>query len=127
MKTFNEFINQSDYSAFTIGRNSMPQIDNMDSFLKWMDDNGESYYKHPNMETDLLKPTQFDYDQSKVDDIILNGNFDKPVLIGSDFYVLDGHHRYYAAKQSNNVLNVVRSRNKTINQLMRLVLDFKES
>lgn len=100
------------FSAFAISRANMPQIDDIDGFIKFTSKFGIGYNKITLYDLSGINPTQTDFNQDKIDSIksswnLVTGN-DKPVLISKeDGFVLDGHHRYLAAKQLQTPLNIV--------------------
>lgn len=75
-----------------------------------------------------LKPTQAEYSQSKTDsakDIEPGGDRDV-VMVSSDGYVLDGHHRWLAAAQQGKDVKVVRF-SAPIDRLMDAVWRFPDT
>jgi uncharacterized protein (DUF1015 family) len=99
----------SSFSGFLLSRVQMPQIDDIEDFKTFLYEN-DIRFVSIRLELDnflsknIFKPTQTDYDENKVDRIVAdleNKNLDevKPVIFSEDGYVLDGHHRYYAAKK----------------------------
>lgn len=87
----------------------MPQIKDIDSFLSYVSSQGHSSMDMVG-DVDDFRPTQTDFDQDKVDrikyDMIHNPRkANKSILVTSDGFVLDGHHRYLAAKQLNNMIS----------------------
>lgn len=90
-----------------IMRSDMPQIKDKDYLyvLKIFKDYGVPY-RLQNVNTDDLFPIQKDFIKSKVDNIandITSGKQMKPIFISSDYYIVDGHHRWLANKQLNNI------------------------
>jgi ParB-like chromosome segregation protein Spo0J len=60
----------------------------------------------------ILLPTQTDFNQDKVDQIKSDWNYivgnQKPIIASKeDGFVLDGHHRFFAAKQLGTGINVI--------------------
>lgn len=80
-------------------RHTMPQLTNFDAFK---DDLAKSSI---GMKLDTLKPheldpTQSNFNQEKVDRMKADGGWNaKPIIASRDGYVIDGHHRWLAAKQ----------------------------
>ncbi len=86
--------------GFHIPRSQMPQIfgDLTSNFLEFLDSEGISH-KKVNMPSEKLKVTQGEIDIGKIipfikDGLVIRNN--KPLLISSDGYILDGHHRFVA-------------------------------
>jgi len=104
----------------------MPQIEDVSKFTRHLSKAGISWVR---MKADPahMKPIQTDYDQNKVDAIIksINTNDTKPVIISSDMFVIDGHHRYMAHKQTSTMLPSVQV-SIPVNQLLRVIADYLE-
>lgn len=90
------------YLISEIKREEMPQVsrDNLPKAVKWMRDNGTDVEltKKPASE---LKPTQEDLEKDKVKN--MTDKFDsvgdiKALVVSNDGYIIDGHHRWAAAK-----------------------------
>lgn len=80
-------------SGYMVPRADMPQLENkhVKSFLK--DHGVDSKIEHRS--TSELKPTQSQFNPEKIASMDKTG-MSKPILISSDDYVLDGHHRWLA-------------------------------
>jgi hypothetical protein len=90
-----------------IERKDMPQIARKDQkeFIKWARRQGITINPEQAF-TSLLKPTQTQYDQARVDAMtpeIWEHKQDKPVLVSSDNRVLDGTHHWKKHEQEGNV------------------------
>lgn len=103
MKSFKEFITES----FMIARVNMPQIESVDDFTDWLDQNkGINTYPYFAY-VDGYKPLQAEgFDEYKIRNICMdirkdpdNIPFMKPIIVSGDGFVIDGHHRYLAAKR----------------------------
>ena len=125
MKEFNHVLKEElvPFSAFLIARMSMPQIKDVADFKSYLDNIGidtEDMYGT----VEVFKPTQFDYDQNKVDRIISSDMKNhKPIIVSQDYFVLDGHHRYYAALQSESPINILYV-NLPINKLLKMAYEY---
>lgn len=77
--------------CFMIPRSSMPQLDKagVKAFLKKHDISNSVDIVH----TESLKPTQDSFNGEKIVGMDSNAR-NKPILVSSDNYVLDGHHRW---------------------------------
>lgn len=131
MKTFQEYLTEEmvSFSAFYLSRVSMPQISNINRFEKWLDSTKiESELMV--VKTKLLNPTQSDYDQEKVDKIIATKLTDaiqrKPIIVDESFYILDGHHRFFANDQSGENETWVLKVELPINKLLKTAYHYKE-
>lgn len=84
-----------------INRTSMPQIDNVLGLLELLDVASISYKIIEHDPYDL-KPTQDLLDPRKIKDIadnIKDGIKIDPIVISTELMVIDGHHRWAAAKE----------------------------
>ena len=89
-----------------IMRSDMPQIQGKDypEVLKIFKDYGVPYRLQVMNINDLF-PMQQDFIPAKVDNIVKDMNAGKemkPIFISSDYYIVDGHHRWLANKKLNN-------------------------
>lgn len=111
-----------------IPRHKMPQIEskNVPLFLDFLHHKKIRNNKEKVVVSSLL-PTQSEYNDGKVkamvnipDDVL-----SKPVIVSSDNYILDGHHRYSAMllKDPNRMFEVYRVHTK-IDDLLRLAKEF---
>lgn len=119
MKSFQQWVNeeQSKFHGFLIPRSEMPQIDDHQKFIDLMWVNGINVIDKT-VGILFVKPTQIDYDPEKVQKMI-----NKKVLIGSDGYILDGHHTYYSKLLSGQNFIDVYQADAPINILLKLCLD----
>lgn len=82
-----------------VPRIEMPQVDRefIKAFTTYLDKNNISYagFKVP---IQKLKSTQKEINKEKVLDLIQNPQniYLKPIIISSDYYIVDGHHRAIA-------------------------------
>lgn len=88
-------------NSFGISRGDMPQVNSkiQKTYLDWLNSQDVSYRKSTEKVSNL-KATQGELDWKKVVDIAnntktgINKDRFKPVIVSSDRYVLDGHHRW---------------------------------
>jgi len=128
MKTFRQFLkeDQFPFSAFFVARLSMPQIKNIPHFINYINHLGIKTEEKVISNIDSYSPTQFDFDQDKVDRIIEDDEKrSKPILVSSDGYILDGHHSYQAASQSGLAATVIEI-DLNINKALKLAIDYVE-
>ena len=93
MKNFTMFLSER---VQLRARKNMPQIDNMDDFVKDLKDQGYKISSEK-IEAKKLKPTQTEFNMDKVKGMISSGKYkNKPIVVTSDNYILDGHHRWKA-------------------------------
>lgn len=124
MISFTTFINEQHIcipGGMNISRTSMPQLDT-DAFVKYLEDNSIGVYRN----TDIFgaKPLQVNIDTAKVDEIASKGAANiSPIVVSSDGYVLDGHHRFFASKAIGCAVDgyVV---DLPINKLLKLALEY---
>ena len=114
--------------TFGLKRKDMPQIKDEDyqEFLNFMKDNGVTFKK------DMISARQVKAMQSEFSDVgvikqleknIKQGINKKPVIISSDNYIIDGHHRWLVAMNTGTDLSVYRL-NKPARELYALVNKF---
>jgi GNAT superfamily N-acetyltransferase len=91
------------HPADTLGvpRRHMPQIDekHYEDLFRYIYDNGGKIKKEIVDPADLMS-TQSEFSDKGVEAAMTNGKMNKPIIISSDNYVLDGHHRWLAAKNA---------------------------
>lgn len=84
-----------------VPRRHMPQIDekHYENLFRYIYENGGKIKKETVDPADLMS-TQSEFSDKGVEAAMTNGKMDKPIIISSDDYVLDGHHRWLAAKNA---------------------------
>lgn len=84
-----------------VPRRHMPQIDekHYEDLFRYIYDNGGKIKKETVDPADLMS-TQSEFSDKGVEAAMTNGKMNKPIIISSDDYVLDGHHRWLAAKNA---------------------------
>lgn len=89
--------------ADTLGvlRRHMPQILGSDypELFKYIYAHGGKIRKE-NVDPADLKSTQSEFSDTGIETSMTSGGLDIPIIISSDNYVLDGHHRWLAAKNA---------------------------
>lgn len=128
MKTLREYLNEDliPFSGFSLPRNVMPQIKDMSHFLNYLDQL-TIYYNQSKQDVNQFKPTQREFDRTKVNRIKKElSKQTKPIIVSEDGYVLDGHHRYFAFKGSDSLINVIEVQ-LPINKLLKLAIDYTEA
>lgn len=127
MKEFREFVSEemSEFSGFLISRDNMPQIKNVKDYVNFID-RQQIDVVFRIMRVDHFKPTQINFDQEKVDRIKNDTNNDAtPIVVSEDGFILDGHHRYFAAVQTESEIPVYLI-GLPINKLLKLTNDYLE-
>lgn len=95
MRTFLEFLKVSDRKM----RHSMPQLKDFKAFSADLEKEGHHYTKKARDPADL-RPTQKNFNQEKVSNMKESGDWsNKPIITSEDDFIIDGHHRWLAAKQ----------------------------
>lgn len=116
-----------DSGTLGIPRANMPQvaIRLRPAMLAFMESKGISYERE-DIVADEIKPTQAEYSLVKAERArnIADDRSDKSaVLVSSDGYVLDGHHRWVAKAQEKQPVNVIRF-DAPIDRLLDAVREF---
>lgn len=126
MRSFKTFLEESQTfvsGGFNIARSEMPQLNDIDAFIDHIERSGVLAL-NIELRVDSLKPTQIEYDQSKVDSMI--GKDLGRIVVSNDMFVLDGHHRYFAAAQSGVKTIKAVLVDTTINKLLNAAYAFLE-
>lgn len=94
MLSFTKFVTEKTViGGFNIPRASMPQIADQESFARYLEFLGVDV-RFTKSHLSFLRPTQTEFDQEKVD--AMSAPYGA-IIVSSDGYILDGHHRYFAA------------------------------
>lgn len=92
---------QTPHPKDTLGvpRRHMPQIDedHYKELFKYLFSKGVKV-KKVTVDARDLDSTQSEFSDKGIEKSMTNGKMNKPIIISSDNYVLDGHHRWLAAK-----------------------------
>ena len=119
-----------------ISRMELPQIKSTDvpEFIDWLESKGVDSLK-TSMEVGELTPVQKEINLEKTDSMAAKheaGEIDlstgKPVMVSSDEYLVDGHHRWYALRELNpsNKLDAVMI-DSPILELISLMKEFPKT
>jgi len=113
-----------------IKRKDMPQVKSKDypKFLDYMRDNGVTFKKEIIPARDVKAMQDEFSDAGVIKQLKKNvelGPNTKPIILSSDNYIIDGHHRWLAAMNTGNDLNVFRV-NMPAKQLYALVNKFDD-
>ena len=94
-------------SGLKLPRSALPQIKSSDvtEFIQWLETQGVSSENITNFDPQSLIPIQKNINLDKVSGMLAKKGLeslanDKPVMISSDNYLIDGHHRWYAVIDS---------------------------
>jgi len=138
MRTLEQYLSEQFVAnpAFFVSRSGMPQINDTDMFQQELTKNKIDYHIEVINDLSTIRPTQVNYDETKVKDMIDSFKTDSdrvadslPIVVSrskdqSDF-VLDGHHRYYAALQAGKSINALVV-DMPINKLMAMTNLFNQ-
>lgn len=103
MISFSQYVaEQSVTGGFNIPRSQMPQIADQEAFSSYLVFAGVKVNK-TTVNVAMLRPTQTEFDPEKV--AAMSPPY-SPVIMSNDGYVLDGHHRYFAALRDSAALPV---------------------
>lgn len=115
-----------------VKRSDMPQVhrDHYPELLRYLKEHGASI-KKGEMSAKQLKATQSEFSDEGVRKMIKKGGVTsdgtkKPLLVSSDNYIIDGHHRWLAAWQTDDVVPVLKF-SIPVAKLLQLVRDFKHT
>jgi ParB-like chromosome segregation protein Spo0J len=113
-----------------IKRDRMPQVrsKDYDELIAHLKKNGVSVQKK-SVKATKLKATQSDFNVDKIVDKISSiktlGKA-KPLIVSSDSYIIDGHHRWLAAKNVGGSIDVMQS-NVKVKELLKHVYSFPKT
>ena len=109
-----------------IPRSEMPQIKTSDypEFLDYLDSHGVRFSKQT-VPADSLKPIQGEFSDAGVEKALNLRKLDKPSIVSSDDHIIDGHHRWLAALNTKQDVNIYKT-NIPAHELLDLVHDFPE-
>lgn len=136
-QSFYDFLKEHHIPVLNLSRHSMPQIKDIFKFREWLLSEHSIASGFNGLPSDSIKPTQVDFDQTKVNAIMgkiadnkmpRNEN-DQPVLpviVSLDHCILDGHHRYFAYKEMNRLVPVMIVA-VNFNVLLKLAKEYEES
>ena len=112
---------------FNIPRSEMPQVrtDDYPEFLDYLSNAGAVFSKEKVL-AKTLKPVQGEFAEKGVIKSLKKRGAVKPVIASSDNYIIDGHHRWLAALNTDQKVLIYRV-NMGADELMQLVLDFPET
>lgn len=118
-----------------VERKHMPQVhrDHYPELIKYLEDHGNKF-SHGEMHAKELKATQKEFSDKGVRKMMKTGGrpsdsagkAPKPLIVSSDNYILDGHHRWLAAWNQDDVVPVMKG-TLPIKKLFQLVNDFEHT
>lgn len=113
-----------------IPRNRMPQVKTADypEYFKYLKDNGVNFKKIENVKASQLKPIQGEFSKQGVEKQLnkISQNLEdsgKPLIASSDDYIIDGHHRWLAAKNTRRTVTIFKA-DIPVRELLELTLKF---
>lgn len=134
MINFKMFLESKTFTLPTPGlnihRKDMPQIEDkhMTGFFEFLKSKGGKIVK-TKMKASDLKPTQRNFNVDGV--AAMENHFRtnkeksrKPLIVSSDNYIIDGHHRWLAAKNLGMDIPVVHVTNISLKKLLEISHDF---
>ena len=133
MQTFLEFKIDIPKPKETLGitRDKMPQIasKDYDEFINYLRKNDVKMTKRK-VPAKRLKPIQKEFSKAGVEKSMvrsIGGGVPKPLIASSDNYIIDGHHRWLAAKNidPNEDIEIYQA-NITVQDLLALTLGFSK-
>ena len=118
--------------TFGLSRSAMPQVagKHYAELLDYIKDNGANF-KMETVPANSLKAIQGEFSDAGIAkslDKRVQGRGKKPIIASIDDYIIDGHHRWLAAlnTDSKEEVDIIRV-NKTGKDLLQLVIDFPKT
>jgi hypothetical protein len=118
--------------TFGISRSAMPQVagKHYAELLDYLKDNGANF-KMETVPANSLKAIQGEFSDvgiAKSLDKRIQGRGKKPIIASIDDFIIDGHHRWLAAlnTDSKEEVDIIRV-NRTGKDLLQLVIDFPKT
>jgi hypothetical protein len=118
-----------------IKRKHMPQVhrDHYPELIEYLADHGNRF-THGEVHAHELKATQGEFSDKGVRKMMKTGGRPgdsrgkdkKPLIVSSDNYIIDGHHRWLAAWNQDDVVPIMKS-SLPIRQLFQLIKDFRHT
>lgn len=118
-----------------VKRADMPQVhrDHYPELIQYLADHGNTFTKQEVHATEL-KPVQSEFSDKGVRKMMKTGGRPsdsagkdkKPLIVSADNYIVDGHHRWLAAYNLDEVVPIMQS-SLPIKQLFQLVKDFRHT
>ncbi len=109
-------------------RADMPQVkkENYPEFMEYLEKNGARFTTEKDIPAKDLKPVQSEFSDAGIERQSKKTGSRKPVIVSSDNYIIDGHHRWLVALNFEDTVDVIRV-NMPVNQLLKLVLEFPKT
>src|SRR5210317_1740047 len=110
-----------------IKRAEMPQVATKDypEFINYLKDNGAHFTKDT-VSPDSLKAIQGEFSDRGIEKALMKQHIKKPSIVSSDNYIIDGHHRWLAAMNTGQKVDIFRV-DKPGKELLQLVKDFPKT
>jgi hypothetical protein len=117
-----------------VKRHEMPQVasQHYPELFKYLADNGATMTRGDVAATEL-KAVQSEFSDQGVEKMMRKGGITgdgggtkKPLIVSSDFYIIDGHHRWLASYNQQETVPIVKF-SLPVRKLLQLVRDFKHT
>ena len=110
-----------------IKRNEMPQVATKDypEFMDYLKDSGAKFKKET-VPAKTLKAIQGEFSDQGVEKALRKRKLKKASIVSSDNYIIDGHHRWVAALNTGQDVDIIRV-NMPAKKLLQLVKDFSKT
>jgi len=132
LDTFVEFkiVKPDARDTLGISRAQMPQVEKQDypELIQYMKSHGAKFSKET-MDAHALKPTQSEFSDVGVAKQLmkdLEGKPTKPVLVSSDNWIVDGHHRWLVSKNTGSQIEIYRI-SLPVQELLKLLKEFPKT
>lgn len=108
-------------------RYAMPQIDDNDKYLKWLEEVHDISSQRKVVSTAKLKPTQKEFNEDKIKSLMNSKQDwrDKEILICKDMHIFDGHHRWAAADRSEERKIKAHQIDENLDKVLEMTKEYK--
>ena len=109
-------------------RSDMPQVktENYPEFMEYLEKNGARFTTEKDIPAKDLKPVQSEFSDAGIKRQRAKSGPRKPVIVSSDNYIIDGHHRWLVALNFDDTVDIIRV-SMPVKELLKLVLEFPKT
>jgi hypothetical protein len=128
--SLHEFKIVKPFNPSGIPRAKMPQIaaDDYEELIDYLEKKGNAKIVSMRIDPKKLKPIQSEFSDKGVIKALEKRKIEKASIVSSDYYVIDGHHRFVAALNTrNDSIPILFVSNIKKDKLLKLILAFDKT